>query len=138
LIGSRIFAQGPAVRLRPEAAQNLGMALHELANNAEIHGALTAPRGRVDIAWRLEGGGSEGRLILDWVESNGPPTQPPERRGFGSTLIIENLPRALHGVVTLDHLAEGTRCHMDLPFKYTLERFELEEVAAEPIQHAGS
>jgi two-component sensor histidine kinase len=138
LIGSRIFAQGPAVRLRPEAAQNLGMALHELANNAEIHGALTAQRGRVDIVWSLEGGGSEGRLILDWVESNGPPTPPPERRGFGSTLILENLPRALHGVVTLDHLPEGTRCHMDLPFKYTLERFELGEAGAEPVHHAGA
>jgi two-component sensor histidine kinase len=120
LIGSRIFAFGPIIRLRPEAAQNLGMAFHELATNAQVHGALTSPHGRIDIGWRIEGAGLATLLILDWIESRDPSAVPNDRRGFGSTLIMENLPRSLHGVVTLEHLAGGSRCHMELPFKYII------------------
>lgn len=138
LIGSRVFTQGPLVHLRPEATQTLGMALHELATNAQIHGAMTNSRGRLDIGWRLEGSGPSGRLIVDWVESDGPNVAPSDRRGFGSTLILENLPRSLHGIVTLDCHPEGARCHMDLPFKYTLESFKPDESGREHLENSSA
>jgi two-component sensor histidine kinase len=121
LIGSRLSLAGPSVRLRPEATQNLGMALHELAANAQIHGAMTNPQGRIDISWRFEGSGSDSRLLLDWLESGVPKFPPSSRKGFGSTLILENLPRSLHGTVTLNHLSDGTHCHMEFPLTYLLE-----------------
>src|SRR5690349_18529246 len=50
-IDSQVALDGPAVALKPEAAQNLGLALHELANNAVKFGALSVPDGRVLISW---------------------------------------------------------------------------------------
>jgi PAS domain S-box-containing protein len=51
---------GPAVTLKPEAAQNLGLALHELAINAAKFGALSVPDGRLSVTWRLRCSGTSG------------------------------------------------------------------------------
>lgn len=114
-IGERIVLEGPSIKLRPEAAQNIGMAIHELASNAQLHGALSNVDGKVAINWSLEGGIRDGRLLVEWVETDGPPVAPPTRKGFGTLLIERNLPRALMGEVTLTYHPEGTRCHMSLP-----------------------
>ncbi len=46
---NQIAFEGPDVALKPEAAQNLGLALHELAINAqEIRRAFGAGRPRLD------------------------------------------------------------------------------------------
>ncbi len=47
--------QGPEVRLSPNAAISLTMALHELATNALKHGALSAAEGSKDLSWELDG-----------------------------------------------------------------------------------
>ena len=39
--------------LKPEAVQNLGLALHELATNAQKYGALSSGRGSVRIHWQF-------------------------------------------------------------------------------------
>ena len=49
--GGQVAIEGPDVALKPEAAQNLGLALHELAANAAKFGALSVPDGRVSIIW---------------------------------------------------------------------------------------
>jgi two-component sensor histidine kinase len=41
----QVTIEGPAIALKPEAAQNLGLALHELAINAAKFGALSVPTG---------------------------------------------------------------------------------------------
>jgi len=133
-MGSRVVSKGPMLMLRPEAAQNLGMAFHELAINAQIHGALTTPLGRVEINWKIEQKVGETQLMVDWIESGGPIAPTTERRGFGSTLILENLPRSLHGTVTLEHLAGGSRCHMELPMKYIVENFGENDVKEENVE----
>ncbi len=46
----RIRSSGPRVFLRPEAILNIGLALHELASNAERHGPLSTPDGQVDLS----------------------------------------------------------------------------------------
>jgi two-component system, chemotaxis family, CheB/CheR fusion protein len=45
---------GPGLRIRPEAANALGLVLHELATNASKYGALSATGGIVSIRWEKD------------------------------------------------------------------------------------
>lgn len=111
---------GPAVTLKPEAAQNLGLALHELAVNAAKFGALSVPGGRLSITWdRCEKQGGQW-LELDWREQFGPRVKPRRKRGFGSMVIERNLARALDAEVDFDFDPEGVRCHVVIPASQVL------------------
>lgn len=116
-VGSRIFLHGPSVFIRHEAAQNIAMAFQELFSNAEAHGALSTGKGRVAIDWRVADEASGSRLLIDWVESEGPPPDMASSKGFGTSIIAVNLPRSLDGDVTLDRRADGVVCHMALPMR---------------------
>lgn len=111
----QISIAGPETHLRPEAAQSLGLALHELATNAAKHGALSRARGRVAVEWRLNRDERGGRLEIVWKESKGPKVGAPRRRGFGSMVIEHNLTRALDAEVELDFSPEGLRCRIAVP-----------------------
>jgi PAS domain S-box-containing protein len=106
----RISLAGDDVLLKAASAQDLTMALHELATNATKYGALSVPHGRLAIAWRRR---VDGGLVLDWRESGGPPVAPPTRTGFGR-MVIEGA--AGHGGA-VDHRfgPEGVSCRIELP-----------------------
>jgi PAS domain S-box-containing protein len=107
----QVSIAGPAVALKPEAAQNLGLALHELAANAARFGALSVEEGRLSITWER----GEGTLALDWREQNGPRVKPRRKRGFGSMVIENNLVRALDAQVNLEFEPEGLHCRIVIP-----------------------
>jgi PAS domain S-box-containing protein len=111
----QISVEGPTVLLKPEAAPNLGFALHELATNAFKYGALSVPEGRVSIAWRRLPEADGNGVDLDWVESGGPAVEMPAHRGFGSMVIEHNLARALDTKVELAFRAKGVQCKILLP-----------------------
>jgi two-component sensor histidine kinase len=67
---------------------DVGPRHHELATNATKHGALSSAEGRVAVTWLLDN--DTPVLRFRWHERGGPPVVPPERVGFGRT-IIENL-----------------------------------------------
>jgi PAS domain S-box-containing protein len=112
---AQVLADGPNVVLKPEAAQSLGLALHELAENAARYGALSSSGGRLAVTWRrlapADGYGAE----LLWVESDGPSVRAPERRGFGTMVIERNLARSLDAEVELAFFPEGVRCRVLIP-----------------------
>jgi two-component sensor histidine kinase len=108
---ARFAIGGPGVRLGPEAATALALALHELATNATKYGALSAPRGRIAFHWRLDGP-DRRELRLTWRETGGPAVAAPQRRGLGSRLIEENLATALGGTATLDFTPDGLRAEI--------------------------
>jgi PAS domain S-box-containing protein len=110
-----VTIEGSAVALKPEAAQNLGLALHELAVNAAKFGALSVPDGRLSITWQAPDSERGGGLELDWHEQHGPKVKPRRKRGFGSMVIERNLARALDAKVTLDFEPDGLRCHIVIP-----------------------
>ncbi|MEJ2374332.1 MAG: histidine kinase, partial [Pseudolabrys sp.] len=107
--------EGPDVALKPEAAQNLGLALHELAINAATFGALSVPGGRVSIHWGHDGAGDDNAVVLDWREQYGPKVKTRRKRGFGTMVIERNLARALDADVHLDFDPDGVRCHIVIP-----------------------
>ena len=110
-----VVIAGEGVLLKPDVAQSLGLALHELATNAEKFGALSVPDGRVSIAWRRlpQSDGEDVELL--WAESGGPSVGPPGRRGFGTLAIEGNLARALDAEVDLAFATEGVRCRIVIP-----------------------
>lgn len=109
----RLAVAGPAIRLAPEAVQPVSMVLHELATNAAKHGALSAPGGRVGVAWALA---ADGGLRLVWTETGERPLPagPPARRGFGSRLIAGTVAGQLGGTVAFDWRPEGMRCEVTI------------------------
>jgi PAS domain S-box-containing protein len=110
----RVRLDGPPALLVPEAAQPVGMVLHELATNAAKYGALSRPGGRVDISWRLLAGPAGG-LMVEWRESGGPGlAAPPSRTGFGTRLVARTV-RQIGGEAALDWAPEGLRCSFTIP-----------------------
>jgi PAS domain S-box-containing protein len=107
---------GPDVALKPEAAQNLGVALHELSVNAAQFGALSVPEGRVTIAWERRGeGGADDALEFSWQEQLGPKVKARRKQGFGSMVIERNLAKSLDAKVELTFPPDGLRCHVVIP-----------------------
>jgi len=93
--GSQITVEGPPVLLRPEAAQSLGLALHELATNAAQFGALSSPAGRISITWTWQHQRIPAVIEILWEESGGPEVSTPEQRGFGTLVVERNLALSL-------------------------------------------
>jgi PAS domain S-box-containing protein len=106
---------GPALLLKPEAAQNIGLALHELATNASKHGALSSPKGRIEIHWELAQRDGQRRFRMTWCERGGPAVIPPADRGFGWTVVEVMVGRALDGEAHIEWRPEGLEWHLDAP-----------------------
>jgi PAS domain S-box-containing protein len=112
---TQVLITGDGVLLKPDVAQSLGLALHELARNAEKFGALSVPGGRVAIAWRRVPQSDGDAVELLWAESGGPTVAPPARRGFGTLVLEGNLPRSLDAEVDLAFAEQGVRCRIVIP-----------------------
>ena len=82
--GSLLKMEGPCAYISPDAAQHIGLALHELATNAVKYGAFREPAGTVHVSWSVEGRADEPTLFFRWQERGGPPVAKPSRKGFGS------------------------------------------------------
>ena len=108
----RTRIDGPAVMLKPDAAQTMAVALHELATNAAKYGALSVATGRVRVEWS---GAAGGWLVLRWTETGGPPVHPPTRKGFGTHVMEAMIQGHVMGDVRLDWRAEGLRCEITVP-----------------------
>lgn len=111
----QVAIEGPAIALKPEAAQSLGLALHELAVNAAKYGALSVPTGRVSITWDKQEGANGSAIALDWREKLGPKVKVRRKKGFGSMVIEHNLARSLDAEVSMAFDPDGLRCHIVIP-----------------------
>lgn len=99
---------GPEIEIGQEAAQHLSLALHELATNAQKHGALLDPEGAVSVTWSLEAAPEGRQLVFRWEEtpSRGPAGAAAEAEaeaagdsaaGFGTHLLLNIVPSMLQG-----------------------------------------
>jgi two-component sensor histidine kinase len=106
----RARVHGPQVLLEPDAAQSVGVILHELATNAAKYGALSVTKGQIDLSWSHK---SDGWLELRWIETGGPPVHMPTRGGFGGR-IIRQLVGQRNGATHFDWRVEGLDCEITL------------------------
>ncbi|MBZ8133092.1 sensor histidine kinase [Afifella sp. IM 167] len=118
----RISVEGPKLHIRPEAAQQIGLAVHELATNAVKYGALSRADGKISVSWQIdEAGEGKPAVRLEWREESRPPAEGiPEKGarpsgtdgGFGTKLLERAVPQALR--------AEMRRAMTDAGFCYSL------------------
>jgi two-component sensor histidine kinase len=103
---------GPDFRISSAAVIALAMTLNELCTNTTKFGALSAPSGRIEIAWTIDE--ANQRLKLTWTEKDGPPVHAPTRRSFG-TRLMETLGKQLNGEVLLAYAPTGFIYTLDVP-----------------------
>jgi len=99
--GVRVTGDDPY--LTPNAALHVGLALHELAVNSVSYGALSLPRGHVDLAAEMLPG-PDGRPVLRLVWSENIPSAPAKarERRFWSIALERVVPTSLNGEATLN------------------------------------
>jgi len=124
----RIKAEGPSLSMAPEAGVAMAMVLNELATNALKYGALSNESGRLEVIWKLENRPDGPWVHLLWNEAGGPPTTPPARRGFGSTLIERSIIHQLGGTAELSFKAEGLRCDIAFPWVQAIRSGRTKEI----------
>lgn len=107
----RCEISGPDVRISPQTAVSLALALHELGTNAAKYGALSNSGGHVRVCWTT----AEDRLELSWREEGGPRVTAPSKRGFGTRMIERTLSAEFGGKVELEFAPEGVRCTVVAP-----------------------
>lgn len=109
--GESVMIGGAEVMVPAPYVQPIGLALHELASNAAIHGSLSQRGGVLKISWREEG----RDLVLDWEESGAAATQEVQRIGFGNVLLGVVLERQLGGRISREWKNNGLRFRVELP-----------------------
>jgi PAS domain S-box-containing protein len=107
---ARAQIDGPTVMLKPELAQAMAVALHELATNAAKYGALSGAKGQVRVEWSC----AADQVVLRWIEAGGPPVNPPTHKGFGTQMIEAMIRGHEGGNVRLNWHAEGLACEITL------------------------
>ena len=117
--GARVTVSGPYVRLNSQMAQNMAMAVHELATNAVKYGALSDNAGIVRIVWQIRQESAGPIFSFSWVETGGPPVVQPERDGFGQTLLRRLVGSTIGSDPVAEYAPEGFRYSFECP----LERF---------------
>ncbi|NNE52987.1 MAG: GAF domain-containing protein [Sulfitobacter sp.] len=108
---SQVLMSGPLVGLRADVAPIVALVLHEVVSNAAKYGALSVSDGIVRIKWVKD----DEAVSLSWHELNGPEVFPPERHGFGRSLIEKAIPYELDGETELKFDPGGVRFNFKLP-----------------------
>lgn len=111
--GERISISGLDIMVSARAAIAFGLVIHELATNAAKYGALSRSNGKVNVS--VVGRTPTGELKIVWRESDGPPVEPPKRRGFGYTVITRSLTYAGDGGADIHYERDGVVCELRLP-----------------------
>jgi PAS domain S-box-containing protein len=107
----RLDVQGRPLFLKPEAAQNFSLAIHELTTNAVKYGAFSVAGGRVKVKWSI----IDKNVDFSWEENGGPPVVVPLRKGFGNFVTGKMIAQTLNGTVNTEYPASGLRWKLVFP-----------------------
>ncbi len=126
--GRDVHIAGPQLVLDARAYSVLALVLHEMATNAAKYGALVTPSGRLDVSWKVT---PSGDCEMLWRETGGPPLIPPERTGFGASLIRRSVPFDLGGESEIEYPPEGLRARFLIPARFFEDRSQQASPPAE-------
>ena len=122
IAADRFVYNGPSVDLLPQAAQAVGMALHELLTNSLKHGVLSSSSGTVEVSWALETRSDDKSLILVWLERGTPFHTEPTRQGFGHTVLTKLAKSMIKGESSLHFDLTGLRWTISIPAQHFVDQ----------------
>lgn len=100
--------------LRPNAAQYVGLALHELTTNALKYGALSRDNGRIAVRFdRITG--TPAMYRFSWRETSSADMRGPRVRNFGLIMLTEVVPTSVSGRAELNFEPQGLFYQLDIP-----------------------
>jgi two-component system CheB/CheR fusion protein len=111
----RLDLSGPPITVKPDAAQTIGLALHELGTNASKYGALSVADGKICLEWKIDPNNGEPRFQMWWREVGGPRAIAPTSSGFGRILIENVTAQKLQGISELEFAEAGVTWMLDAP-----------------------
>jgi light-regulated signal transduction histidine kinase (bacteriophytochrome)/CheY-like chemotaxis protein len=114
----RLKLHGPSVFLNPQAYSTLALVVHELVTNSVKYGSLSVASGEAIAEWSVQ---ENGDLAFCWRETGGPEVSPPQRKGFGTTIIEHSVPYDLGGTSRMDYAKEGVRAEFVIPAKHVVQ-----------------
>jgi PAS domain S-box-containing protein len=111
------IADGPDLPIGGSAVTSFALILHEFATNAAKYGALSSPRGWVELNWSVQ----NDNLLLTWKENDGPAARnPPEKEGFGGLLARRIIAAQFGGHISHDWGSEGLTISLSAPVDHLI------------------
>jgi two-component sensor histidine kinase len=103
--------------LGPNAALHIGLALHELATNALLHGALyDGNNGKIVVSAHVTRIDHQPEtLIIDWREAGFTKEETPAPPRFGTLVLKRIVPLSVGGTASFDVDNEAVRYHLEVP-----------------------
>ena len=80
---------------------NFALLLHEFATNAAKYGALSTENGHLRLVWTID----DEALVVEWIETGGPPAVEPKSLGFGLSIVRQ-----------LAHIVDSLICYIGYLF----------------------
>lgn len=108
--GDNFRIVGTPFELPPSAATSFSLVIHELCTNSVKYGALSVPKGYVNITWSV----ISGKLVWAWEEFNGPTVKENPVKGFGYRLITRSFTG--QGDTKIEFNPKGLKCTLSLVF----------------------
>lgn len=110
----RVAFDGPSIAISPEAAQQISLALHELATNTQKYGLGSHDKVTLEVSWTVD----KGRFALVWREQGLEPAHgedSAEKEGFGTKLLTRVIPAVLKGEASRRIDARGLVYRLEAP-----------------------
>lgn len=115
---SKVQMIGEDILLRSKAIQNLGLAIHELATNAQNYGALSDDGGEIVLSWTMKEENGADVLVLRWQEFTDRTISEPEGHGFGLKALGRVLANELDGSASVTWNKRGLLFEMKIPSQW--------------------
>jgi len=112
----RVDFEGDRLSLEPRVVVAFAQIFHELLVNAEKHGSLSSPEGRVTLTCRLEG----ASIQIRWIETSNEPPPVAALKGLGTTIVRICIERQLGGVCHFEAAPDGLRFEATVPLRSEL------------------
>lgn len=110
----KLKISGSDFLIRADAAQNLGLVVHELATNALQYGAFSTDAGHIEITLSPGRDSNKHGLVMTWREHVGQSISSPQNLGFGLNGIARIMECENGGACTFDWNEDGLVCELHL------------------------